>query len=63
MMKICCNVYDKYRKSKKTKTPYIFKNILDLSIVYSRCGHEYIKYIKYIILSEENINQEFRLKI
>ena len=38
-----CNVYNKYRKSKKTKTPYLFKKTLSLSIVYSKCGHEYEK--------------------
>ena len=38
MMKIYCNVCNKYRKSKNTKNSYIFKNTLDLSIVYSKCG-------------------------
>ena len=38
-----CNVCNKYRKSKKIKISYIFKKILSLSIVYSKCGHEYEK--------------------
>ena len=42
-MKICCNVFNKDRKSKKTKTIYILKNILSISIVYSKCSHEYEK--------------------
>ena len=36
-----CNVCNKYRKSKKTKISYGFKKTLSLSIVYSKCGHEY----------------------
>ena len=36
-----CNVCSKYRKSKKD----IIK-ILSLSIVYSKCGHEYHKIFK-----------------
>ena len=49
-MKICCNVCNvcnKYRKFKNPKTSYVFKKTLDLSIVYSKCGHEHIKrYLK-----------------
>ena len=45
-MKICCNVCNKYRKSKKTKILYIFRKTLSLSIIYSKCGHEYKKYLK-----------------
>ena len=41
-----CNVCNKYRKSKKIKISYIFKKILSLSIVYSKCGHEYEKIFK-----------------
>ena len=41
-----CNVCNRYRKSKKTKISYIFKNTLSLSIVYSKCGNEYEKYLK-----------------
>ena len=40
-----CSVCNKYRKSKKTKIPSIFKKALNLSIVYSKCGHEYEKII------------------
>ena len=35
-----------YRKSKKTKISYIFKKTLSLSIVYSKCSHEYEKMFK-----------------
>ena len=38
-----CNICNKYRKLKKTKISYIFKKTLSLSIVYSKCGHEYEK--------------------
>ena len=41
-----CNVCNKYRKSKKTKISYIFKKALSLSLVYSKCGHEYKKMFK-----------------
>ena len=41
-----CNVCNKYRKSKKTKVSYTFKKTLSLSIVYSKCGHEYEKIFK-----------------
>ena len=41
-----CNVCNKYRRFKKTKISYIFKNTLSLSIVYSKCGHEYDKIFK-----------------
>ena len=40
------NVCNKYRKFKRTKISYIFKKILILSIVYSKCCHEYKKYLK-----------------
>ena len=48
---MCCNVCNKNRKSKKTKTSYISKKTLSLSIVYSKCGHEYEK----IFTEEESI--------
>ena len=58
-MKIYSNVYNKYRKSKKTKIFYILKKkALSLSIVYSKCGH----YQKTLIMSEKNVSQEFRLQ-
>ena len=41
-----CNVCNKYRKSKKTEISYIFEKTLNLSIVYSKCGHEYKKILK-----------------
>ena len=41
-----CNVCAKYRKIKKTKMSYVFKKTLSLSIVYSRCGHDYEKIFK-----------------
>ena len=41
MVKIYCSVYNKYRKSKNTKTSYTFKKKkLVLSIVYSKRGYE-----------------------
>ena len=40
MMKMYLNVYNKYRKSKIIKTSWIFKTTLDLSVIYSKCGHE-----------------------
>ena len=36
MMKIYCNICNKYGKSKSSKIPYIFKKTLGLSIVYSK---------------------------
>ena len=39
------DVYNKYRKSEKTKI-YILKKILSLSVVYSNYGHEYEKLFK-----------------
>ena len=45
-MKIYCNVCNKYRKFKNLKISYIFKKFLGLSIVYSKCGHEYKKIFK-----------------
>ena len=50
-MKICCNVCNKYRKSKNIKISLIFKKTLALSIVYSKCGHE----CKKIFKEEESI--------
>ena len=41
-----CNVCNKYRKFNKTKILYTFKKTLSLSIVYSKCGHEYEKLFK-----------------
>ena len=41
-----CNVCNKYRKSKKAKVSYTFIKTLSLSIVYSKCGHEYEKIFK-----------------
>ena len=41
-----CNVWNKYRKSKKTKISYIFQKTSSLSIVYSKCSHEYEKVFK-----------------
>ena len=41
-----CKVCDKYRKLKRTKIRYIFKKTLSLSIVYSKCGHQYEKIFK-----------------
>ena len=46
-----CNVCNKYRKFKTTKTSYIFKKTLCLSIVYSKCGYEYE-----MIFKEKKIN-------
>ena len=40
-----CNVCNKYRKSQTTKISYILKE-LSLSIVYSKYGHGYEKYLK-----------------
>ena len=41
-----CNVCNKYRKFKTTKVSYIFYKTLNLSIAYSKCGHEYEKVFK-----------------
>ena len=41
-----CNACNKYRKSKITKTLSSFKTTLSLSIVYSKCSHEYEKVFK-----------------
>ena len=46
MMKVYCNVCDKYRKFKNPKISYIFKKTLSLFIVYSKCCHEYEKIFK-----------------
>ena len=43
MIKIYCNVCDKYRKLKNPKMSYIFEETLGLSIVCSTCGYEYKK--------------------
>ena len=40
------NVWNKYRKSRKTKILYILKKTLSFSIVYSNCGHEYEQIFK-----------------
>ena len=40
MMKIYCNVCNKYGKFKNLKLSNIFKKLLGLSIVYSKCRHE-----------------------
>ena len=45
-MKMYCNVCNKYRKFKNPKIWYIFKETLDPSIVYSKCGHGCKKYLK-----------------
>ena len=42
-----CNVCNRYYKNlKKTVVTYVFKKILNLSIVYSKCGHEQRKVFK-----------------
>ena len=45
-VKMYCSVSNKYRKFKKTKRSNIFKKILSLCIVYSKCGNEYEKIFK-----------------
>ena len=40
------NVWNKYRKSRKTKILYNLKKTLSLSIVYSNCGHKYEQIFK-----------------
>ena len=40
------NVFNKDRKSKKTKISYIFFKTWSFSIVYSKCDHEYEKIFK-----------------
>ena len=71
-------------KFKNAKITFIFQKSLGLSIVYSKCGHEYKRIFKeeesietlkilglitnlksirkYVIMSQENISQEFRWK-
>ena len=44
-MKKYCSVCNKHRKI-KTLEYHIFLKTLGLSIVYSKCGHEYKKYLK-----------------
>ena len=39
------NLCNKYRKFKKLKY-HILKKTLSLSIVHSKCGHDYKKYLK-----------------
>ena len=51
MMKMHCNVCNKYRKFKNKKISHIFKKALDFFIVYSKCGPEYKK----IFEEEESI--------
>ena len=46
MMKICCNVCNKYKKFKKPKVSYFFKETLDLCIVYSKLAPEYKEIFK-----------------
>ena len=41
-----CKVCNTCRKFQKTKISNIFKKALSLSIVYSKCGHEYEKIFK-----------------
>ena len=41
-----CNACNKYRIFKKSKISFIFLKKLSLSIVYSKCGHEYKKIFK-----------------
>ena len=41
-----CNVFNKYRKSKKTKMSYNFKKTLSPFLVYSKCCYEYEKLFK-----------------
>ena len=45
-MKICCNICSEYRTFQNPKISYIFLKTLDLSIVYSKCGHGYKKISK-----------------
>ena len=45
-MKIYGNVCKKYREFKNPKISYIFRESLDLSIVYDQCGHDYKKILK-----------------
>ena len=46
-MKIYCNIWNKYRKSKKKKQILsTLKNTINLSITYSKCDHEYDKIFK-----------------
>ena len=40
------DVCNKHWQSKKTKISYVFKKAWTLSIVYSKCGHEYKKISK-----------------
>ena len=40
-MKIYCNFCNKRRKFKTLKYDTFLKKTWDLSIVYSKCGHEY----------------------
>ena len=45
-MKICRNICSEYRTFQNPKISYIFLKTLDLSIVYSKCGHGYKKISK-----------------
>ena len=45
-MKIYCRVCNKYRESKILTMSQIIKNTLSLSVVYSKCRHEYEKIFK-----------------
>ena len=43
MMKIYCNVCNKYRQPKNRKISYIFKKTLGIYIVCSKCDNDYKK--------------------
>ena len=45
-MKIYCNICNKLRKSEKPIPPHVLKKTLNISNIYSRCGHEYEKKLK-----------------
>ena len=46
MIQTYCIVCDKYRKYKNPKILYFLKETLGLSIVPSKCGDKYKKYLK-----------------
>ena len=67
MVKICCSVCNKYRKIKTLKYHRFIKKTLDLFWKIEKLKMisliTNIKSIrKYIIFSEQNLSQEFRLK-
>ena len=45
MKKLCCVIYNKYRKFEKPKKWYLLKT-LNLSIICSNCKNEVEKYLK-----------------